>query len=58
MNTPLKPTSFGHIRSGLDALDRVLDNIRLGDNVVWQVDDIADYPRQYRRSNRWLRQSE
>ncbi len=34
---------FGHIRSGLEALDLVLDSIRLGDNVVWQVDNIEDY---------------
>ena len=37
------PSTFGRIRSGLETLDRVLDGIRLGDNVVWQVDDIADY---------------
>ncbi|MBP7401095.1 MAG: pyruvate kinase [Clostridia bacterium] len=36
-------SAFRRIRSGFPALDRVLDDIRLGDNVVWQVDDIADY---------------
>jgi len=29
--------------SGLTALDRILDGIRLGDNIVWQVDSIDDY---------------
>ncbi|HEX7714812.1 MAG TPA: PEP/pyruvate-binding domain-containing protein [Bacillota bacterium] len=34
---------FERASSGLTGLDRVLDDLRLGDNVVWQVDDIADY---------------
>ncbi|MEQ8175860.1 MAG: PEP/pyruvate-binding domain-containing protein [Syntrophomonadaceae bacterium] len=29
--------------TGVEALDRVLDNLRLGDNVVWQVDSVIDY---------------
>ena len=29
--------------SGLPALDKVLHGIRLGDNIVWQVDTIDDY---------------
>ena len=29
--------------SGLPALDRVLDGIRFGDNIVWQVGSIDDY---------------
>ncbi|MFC1652312.1 PEP/pyruvate-binding domain-containing protein [Planctomycetota bacterium] len=29
--------------SGLPGLDRILDGIRLGDNIVWQVDSIDDY---------------
>ncbi len=29
--------------TGIDALDRVIDGLRLGDNVVWQVDSVADY---------------
>ncbi len=33
------------IRSGIDALDNVLQGFRLGDNVVWQVDDLEDYRR-------------
>ncbi len=31
------------IHSGIDALDEVLQGIRLGDNVVWQVDRLEDY---------------
>jgi hypothetical protein len=29
--------------TGLDGFDRVIDALRTGDNVVWQVDDIAEY---------------
>jgi hypothetical protein len=29
--------------TGLPSLDRVLQGLRLGDNVVWQVDDVDDY---------------
>jgi pyruvate, water dikinase len=31
------------IESGLTSLDEVLQGLRLGDNVVWQVDNIDDY---------------
>lgn len=31
------------INSGIQALDEVLQGIRLGDNVVWQVDSLEDY---------------
>ena len=31
------------IPSGIKALDEVLQGIRLGDNVVWQVDRLEDY---------------
>ena len=31
------------IPSGIQALDKVLQGIRLGDNVVWQVDRLEDY---------------
>ncbi|HPZ42871.1 MAG TPA: PEP/pyruvate-binding domain-containing protein [Bacillota bacterium] len=31
------------VSTGLKGLDRVIDMLRLGDNVVWQVDSIADY---------------
>jgi pyruvate,water dikinase len=31
------------IHSGIQALDKVLQGIRLGDNIVWQVDGMEDY---------------
>jgi len=31
------------VSTGLKGLDRVLTGLRLGDNVVWQIDAIADY---------------
>lgn len=31
------------ISTGLPGLDRVVDGLRIGDNVVWQVDSIDDY---------------
>jgi len=31
------------VTSGLTALDQVLQGLRLGDNVVWQVDNLDDY---------------
>jgi hypothetical protein len=31
------------IRSGIESLDSVLQGIRLGDNIVWQVDRLEDY---------------
>jgi pyruvate, water dikinase len=31
------------IHSGIESLDQVLQGIRLGDNVVWQVDSLDDY---------------
>ncbi|MFZ4536669.1 PEP/pyruvate-binding domain-containing protein [Propionivibrio sp.] len=35
--------AFDRIASGFDGLDRTLDWIRLGDNVVWQVSSVDDY---------------
>ena len=32
--------AFEPILSGIPGLDRCLDSIRLGDNVVWQVSDL------------------
>ena len=37
--------AFDPIRSGVPDLDRLLDSIRLGDNVVWQVSDIDEFRR-------------
>jgi len=34
---------FEKASSGLSGMDRILDFLRLGDNVVWQVDSVADY---------------
>lgn len=31
------------VRAGYDGFDNMIDFLRLGDNVVWQVDDIDDY---------------
>lgn len=33
------------VSTGISGLDRVIDDLRLGDNVVWQVDTIDDYRR-------------
>lgn len=35
--------SFDRISSGISGLDKILDSIRLGDNVVFQLSDISDY---------------
>ncbi len=35
--------AFERIKSGLPGVDRMLDNIRLGDNVVWQVSVFDEY---------------
>ena len=32
--------AFDRILSGYPGLDDVVDSIRLGDNVVWQVEDL------------------
>lgn len=33
------------VSTGLKGFDTVIDDLRLGDNVVWQVDSVADYKR-------------
>lgn len=35
----------GTISSGIPAFDRVIEGLRCGDNVVWQVDDLDNYLR-------------
>ena len=35
--------AFDKICSGFDQLDKILDYIRLGDNVVWQVPDVSKF---------------
>jgi len=34
---------FEKVSTGLKGFDEVIDHLRLGDNVVWQVDSVADY---------------
>ena len=36
-------SSFERIKSGIPPLDKTLDNIRLGDNVVWQVSNLKEF---------------
>ena len=35
--------AFERIKSGIPAMDRALDSIRLGDNVVWRVSDLSEF---------------
>ncbi len=35
--------SLNRISTGLKGLDEIIDNLRIGDNVVWRVDDIEEY---------------
>ncbi|MCR4923788.1 MAG: PEP/pyruvate-binding domain-containing protein [Lachnospiraceae bacterium] len=35
--------AFDRIKSGIPAMDEALDNIRLGDNVVWRVSDLKQF---------------
>ena len=35
----------GAVRSGISEFDEVVQELRLGDNVVWQVDSLEDYVR-------------
>lgn len=37
--------AFERIKSGIQSMDVVLDNIRIGDNVVLQVNDLIDFKR-------------
>lgn len=36
-------TTFESISTGIKGLDAVLNKLRIGDNVVWQVENIDDY---------------
>jgi len=38
-------THYSHISTGWESLDTIIDHLRKGDNVVWQVDSIDDYER-------------
>ena len=35
--------AFDRILSGMPEMDKALDNIRLGDNVVWRVSDLSEF---------------
>jgi len=35
--------SLARVSTGLGSLDEIIDSLRIGDNVVWQVDDVEDY---------------
>ena len=35
--------AFERINCGIPEMDKVLDNIRLGDNVVWRVSDLDEF---------------
>ncbi len=35
--------AFERVKSGIPAADRMLDNIRLGDNVVWRVSNLEEF---------------
>ena len=37
--------AFERILSGIPEMDTAFDNIRLGDNVVWRVSDLAQFSR-------------
>lgn len=38
-------TSTSHVSTGWNSLDMIIDHLRRGDNVVWQVDSMDDYQR-------------
>ena len=35
--------SYNRASTGVFGLDRIFDGLRLGDNVVWQVDSLSQY---------------
>ena len=37
--------AFDQVYSGIPALDRALDYIRMGDNVVWRVSELGEFRR-------------
>lgn len=38
-------THYSHVSTGWESLDTIINHLRTGDNVVWQVDSIEDYER-------------
>ncbi|MCC5809170.1 MAG: phosphoenolpyruvate synthase [Ectothiorhodospiraceae bacterium] len=43
MQPPPKEQAADFVSTGVAGLDQVLDGLRIGDNVVWRVESIADY---------------
>ena len=35
--------AFDRVKSGIPEMDAALDNIRLGDNVVWRVSELSQF---------------
>lgn len=35
--------AFDRVKSGIPEMDTAIDNIRLGDNVVWRVDELKEF---------------
>ena len=35
--------AFERVKSGIPEMDKALDNIRLGDNVVWRVSELSEF---------------
>lgn len=35
--------AFDRVLSGIPEMDKALDNIRLGDNLVWRVSDLGEF---------------
>jgi hypothetical protein len=35
--------ALDHVSTGLPGLDQILDGLRWGDNVVWQVENMQEY---------------
>ena len=35
--------AFDRVKSGIPEMDTALDNIRLGDNVVWRVSELSQF---------------
>ena len=35
--------AFERVKSGIPEMDAALDNIRLGDNVVWRVSELSQF---------------
>lgn len=35
--------AFDKVKSGIPEMDTALDNVRLGDNVVWRVSELSEF---------------